>query len=95
MTGGTGETLDYGIAVPVWRQLAAILRRRIRDGRYQPGRALPSGEQPSRNSGARGTVRKAIALLRDEGLVTTVTGRGSDVADPLPDGNGLSTSPQP
>ena len=70
----------------MWRQLAGILRRRIRDGRYPPGRALPSEKTTEQEFGcSRGTVRKAIALLRDEGLVTTVTGRGSYVADPLPD----------
>jgi hypothetical protein len=31
---GTREVIDPRIATPVWRQLAAILRTRIRDGRY-------------------------------------------------------------
>ena len=82
----TGEAIDYGVATPVWRQAAAILRRRIRSGQYEPGRAIPSEKQIEQEHGiARGTVRKAVALLRDEGLVVTVAGRGTYVADPLPD----------
>jgi DNA-binding GntR family transcriptional regulator len=86
MTGDDGEIIDYGVAAPVWRQLALILRRRIRSGRYEPGRAIPSEKQIEQEFGiARGTTRKAIALLRDEGLVVTVAGRGSYVANPLPE----------
>ncbi len=66
--------------MPVWRQLAAILRARILAGRYEPGHAVPSEKQLEQEFGiARGTTRKAIALLRDEGLVVTVAGRGTYV----------------
>ena len=86
MTAGNGDVIDYGVATPVWKQLAAILRARIRNGRYEPGRAVPSEKTLEQEFGvARGTIRKAIALLRDEGLIVTVAGRGSYVADPLPD----------
>jgi DNA-binding GntR family transcriptional regulator len=41
---------------------------------------VPSETQLPQEFGiARGTARKAIALLRDEGLVITVQGRGSYV----------------
>jgi GntR family transcriptional regulator len=73
------------IPEPAWRQLAAILRARILAGRYQPGHAIPSEAACQRDFDiSRGTVRKAIALLRAEGLVVTVAGRGTYVADPLP-----------
>jgi DNA-binding GntR family transcriptional regulator len=86
VTAGNGETIEYGVAQPVWKQLAAILRARIRSGRYQPRRAVPSEKQLEQEFGvARGTARKAIAALRSEGLVVTVAGRGTYVADPLPD----------
>jgi len=83
------ETIDYGVAEPVWKQLAAILRRRIRAGTYEPGRMIPSEKQCEQEFGtARGTCRKAVAQLRDEGLIVTVAGRGSYVADPLPEDEG-------
>lgn len=80
MTGEPREVIDYGVATPVWKQLAAILRARILSGRIEPRHAVPSEKQLEQEFGtARGTVRKAIALLRDEGLVVTVAGRGSYV----------------
>ena len=86
MPGGAGETIDYGVAQPVWRQLAGILRARIRTGRYQPGHVIASEKSLEQEFGiSRNTTRKAIALLRSEGLVVTVAGRGSYVADPLPE----------
>ena len=86
MTGEPREVIDPGVATPVWRQLAGILRRRIRSGEIGPGRMIPSEKQCEQEWGvARGTCRKAVALLREEGLVVTVAGRGSYVADPLPD----------
>ena len=80
------DFIDESIATPVWRQLHGILRRRILAGHYEPGRAIPSEKQCEQEFGtARGTCRKAVALLRDQGLVVTVAGRGSYVADPLPE----------
>lgn len=65
---------------PVYRQLAAVLRRRIESGELQPGRAIPSEATLVQTYGvARGTARKAVEALRDEGLVVTVPGRGSYV----------------
>lgn len=61
----------------VYAQLASILRDRIRSGDLPPGRALPSARLLSQQyEVAIGTVKKAIELLRAEGLVRTVIGRG-------------------
>ena len=85
VTAGDDETIEYGVAEAVWKQLTRILRARIRAGQYQPRRAVPSEKQIEQEFGvARGTARKAIGQLRAEGLVVTVAGRGSYVADPLP-----------
>lgn len=68
---------------PVYRQVAAIIAARIRSGELQPDRAVPSETQLQQEFGvARGTARKAVALLRDEGLVRTVMGRGTYVLPP-------------
>ncbi len=77
-------TIDPDGPVPVYRQLAAILRDQITSGQLEPGRPVPSEKQLGQEYGvARGTARKAIAVLRDdEHLVVTVTGRGSYVVPP-------------
>lgn len=80
MTTANGSTIDHQAATPAWRQLAAILRARIQGGTYPPGRVIPSEKQLEQEFGiARGTIRKAIALLRSDGLVETVPGRGTYV----------------
>ena len=74
------ETIDPKSATPVYVQVANILRQRIQDGRLEPDRPVPSEQQLQQEFGiARGTARKSIALLREEGLVITVPGRGSFV----------------
>ena len=84
-TPGDGDSVDYRVATPVWRQVAGILRRRIRSGELQPGFTIPSELTLEQELGvARGTIRKGIRLLRSEGLVVTVQGRGTYVASPLP-----------
>ena len=85
VTAGNSDDIEYGVAEAVWKQLTRILRARIRSGRYQPRHAVPSEKRLEQEFGiARGTARKAIAALRSEGLVVTVAGRGTYVADPLP-----------
>lgn len=63
-----------------WLQLAAILRERIEDGTYEPGKRLPSlmalVEEFDLNAK---TAKKAVDALRDEGLVVTSPGRGTFV----------------
>jgi DNA-binding GntR family transcriptional regulator len=63
---------------PIWQQVADILRQRIASGAIT-GR-LPSERQLWQEFGvAPMTSRRAIRQLADEGLVVTVTGRGSFV----------------
>jgi DNA-binding GntR family transcriptional regulator len=76
----TRQTVDPDSATPVYVQVAGILRARIEAGQLLPDRPVPSETQLQQEFGvARGTARKAIALLRDQGLVVTVKGRGSYV----------------
>ncbi|MFC8866375.1 GntR family transcriptional regulator [Streptomyces sp. NPDC057148] len=65
---------------PKWQQIADVLRERIASGALPP-RALVSEVQLEAEFGvARGTVRKATAALREEGLIVTTPGLGSFVA---------------
>jgi DNA-binding GntR family transcriptional regulator len=75
------ETVDPQSATPVYVQVADILRARIESGQLVPDRPVPSESQLQQEFGvARGTARKAIAVLRDQGFVVTVKGRGSYVS---------------
>ncbi|AYY11902.1 GntR family transcriptional regulator [Actinobacteria bacterium YIM 96077] len=67
-------------ATPTYLQLAAALRARIESGEYGPGDQLPSESQLVGETGlARETVRRAIRVLREEGLVITLPARGTYV----------------
>jgi DNA-binding GntR family transcriptional regulator len=77
---GGRVTIDHDAATPVYQQLANILRARISAGELPPGRALPSETSLMQEHGiARETARKAVRVLRDEGLVAVVRGRGAFV----------------
>jgi GntR family transcriptional regulator len=68
--------------VPPSRQLAAILRTQIETGVLAPGDKLPgiyalAGEYEI----APVTVRKALQVLKDEGLIEGVSGYGTFVVE--------------
>jgi GntR family transcriptional regulator len=72
---------------PLYTQLADILREMITSGELQPRSLLPSESYLQQEQGiARGTVRTAIGILRDEGLVVTISGRGTFVKERDPEG---------
>ena len=76
----TAGRLDQYSDIPLYQQLAAILRERIRAGKLKHLDPLPSEttlEQEYEVS--RDTVRRAIQELRDEELVFTVRRRGTYV----------------
>lgn len=66
--------------VPRYRQIAAILAARIERGELLPDRPVPSETQLQQEFGvARHTARKAVGVLREQGLVQTVPGMGTFV----------------
>ena len=66
--------------VPPYKQIAEIIRHRIASGEYAKGTRIPTeSEMVETWEVARTTARRAIALLREEGLVDTVPQRGTYV----------------
>jgi GntR family transcriptional regulator len=86
----------------VYAQLASRLREDIRRGRLAPGAKLPSETRLQQEHGvARETVRRAIALLRAEGLAVVHRGHGvmvreqPDVSDLTPPAGATVTARMP
>ncbi|MGC4860026.1 GntR family transcriptional regulator [Micromonospora sp. DT41] len=81
-------TPHYG--QPRYRVIAEELRGRIESGVIPPGALLPTESALTTEfRAARGTVRQAIAALREAGLVATEHGRGT-YATPCPRERGLA-----
>ena len=72
--------LDRASRIVLYRQLANSLRERILGGTLPSGASLPTEFELSAAYGvSRGTVRQALSLLSDEGLIERVPGRGTFV----------------
>ena len=72
--------VERGTAVPPSRQIADALRHRINSGEYALGSALPSILAMAREfEVTTNTVRKALGILKDEGLIESVPGYGTFV----------------
>lgn len=67
----------------VYVQVADLIAARITSGELAPGSRLPAERDLAAGYGvAYDTIRRATALLRERGLITTVHGRGTFVAQP-------------
>jgi DNA-binding GntR family transcriptional regulator len=76
------SVLDRDGPVPVYKQIADILRERIDSGELAPGNPMPSEAQLEAEYGvARTTARRVARELREQGLVYTVQGEGTFVGD--------------
>lgn len=68
---------------PLYRQIAELLREKIEKGEYRFGQFIPSERELSAKYGVnRLTLRKAIALLVNEGLLIPKPGKGTYVNRP-------------
>jgi DNA-binding transcriptional MocR family regulator len=78
---GTGDDLRReGHAIPLYAQLAQLLRQRIYAGQFKRGDTLPSEQALRAEYRVSFTVvRSALDLLRREGLIVTEHGVGSTV----------------
>lgn len=71
------SSIDRQGPVPPYQQIARKLRERIAAGEIPVGRRIPSlVEMEQEYEVARDTLRKAVQVLREEGLVETVRGMG-------------------
>jgi GntR family transcriptional regulator len=77
------QQIDKRSSVPVYAQIADLLRDQIADGVYRPGEAIPTVAELSATFGvASMTVRHAISQLSQEGVVSREQGRGTFVQTP-------------
>ena len=68
-------SIDHGAEEPLYLQLAAILRGQIAAGKLE--RRIPSVKTLTEEYGvAQGTAERALAVLREEGLIRSRMGRG-------------------
>jgi GntR family transcriptional regulator len=70
-------TIDHEGDIPIYVQLADILRGQIDRGEIPERRPIPSKKRLQQEHGiAQGTVERALDVLREAGYIRTVTGRG-------------------
>jgi GntR family transcriptional regulator len=75
------ETVAGERRAPLWAQIEASLRARISSGEFSPGERLPAERDLARELGvSRMTVRQALGVLAEAGLVERGVGRGTFVS---------------
>lgn len=81
------EQINPAAAAYHYEQLAKILEGRIRNGEFPAGSRMPGEMILAQEYGVgSNTVRRALNILRERGLVVTVRARGSFVVEQLPEG---------
>lgn len=75
-----------GATGALYQKIAMLMRKEISDGRWVAGERLPSLAALARHYGvALVTVRQAIQILEDEGLVKRRQGSGTYISETLPE----------
>lgn len=75
-------TLNSRSYVPIYQQLAEVLREQIRSGALPPGSPIPGENRLAADHGiGRETVRKALSVLRSEGIIVTRKSEGTFVRE--------------
>jgi len=71
---------------PLYSRMATIIQYKITSGQYEPGERLPTEEELAQNFGvSKITVRNALSILEAGGLIVRSRGKGTFVADAIPD----------
>lgn len=81
-----GGEIQRGNGVAAWRQIETVLRGEIAGGLYRSGEQLPTEPQLAERFGVnRHTVRRALLVLAQAGLLSIEQGRGTFVRDQVID----------
>ncbi len=77
-----GSPARRPLAGPLYSQVADLLRQRLYDLEWAPGRPIPTEHQLSKEIGVSiGTIRKALEALEEENLIVRRQGRGTFVRE--------------
>lgn len=72
--------------IPLYSRIATILQNRILSGQCEPGEKLPTENELVQEYGvSKITIRNALSLLEADHLITRTRGKGTFVADVIPD----------
>lgn len=75
--------IRHDSSVPIYVQLGDVISQTIEDGTYKPGDKLPSENELCNKYGiSRITVRQALSLLAQKGLIYSMHGKGTFVKTP-------------
>lgn len=75
-----GHMIQFDEDRLIWVQLYEILRGRIEEGTYKERMPIPSIEQLDQEFPiSRGTIRKVLKILTEEGFLNPISGRGTYV----------------
>jgi len=78
----TNKEEGFQIPKPIYFQIYKDIKKSIQQGTYKPGSKLPSEKEFAKKWNVSViTPRKALSMLRDEGLITRQAGRGSFVRE--------------
>ncbi len=76
------KTIERGVGVALWRQIAEQIRADIIGGRFNGRERLPPESELAVRFGVnRHTVRRAIAALTSEGILHATQGKGTFISD--------------
>lgn len=83
LTVTTGPDLNAGSVKPIYEQIADWVQGEIESGRMAPGAKFADSRDLAEQWGvAYQTVRRAMAELRDRGLIVSRVGKGTFVKAP-------------
>ena len=76
------EIIDKNNPTPIYVQIADWIRNKILNLEWEVNYQLPSEENLSKQFGiSRGTLRRALSTLIEEGILTQIQGKGTFVSD--------------